>query len=167
DKGPQVGYYLEDNKSWTVCPRTQEEELRRIFEGMGLRDKFTGGHHLVGGFVGLEAMADCWVKPQVEAWVQGIETLASVAACYPHTAHDGLVVSLQAEWQYLCHMATGVEKHFGPVEDSLRTCFVPVILDLNSPTDNEWRWLLGNSAKQGGLAIRNPLESAPCLHQAS
>ncbi|KAL7530537.1 hypothetical protein ACHAWF_003421 [Thalassiosira exigua] len=65
DKGPQVSYYLEDDKSWAVCPRVQEEELKGVFEGAGLWVKFTRGHRLVGGFVGSEAMADRWVKPQV------------------------------------------------------------------------------------------------------
>ncbi|KAL7519486.1 hypothetical protein ACHAWF_000244 [Thalassiosira exigua] len=63
-------------------------------------------------------------------------------------------------------MVQVVERHVDPMEDAMRTRFIPTVLDLDSPIDDEWRRLLGNSTKQGGLAIRNPLEYVPCLHQA-
>eukprot|EP00804_Cyclotella_cryptica_P004744 CCRYP_016226-RG/>CCRYP_016226-RG protein AED:0.29 eAED:0.29 QI:0/-1/0/1/-1/1/1/0/415 len=86
---------------------------------------------------------------------------------YPQSAYAGLVNCLQAEWQYLCRVEPGVGPHLEPVEEALRTQFIPALFGGQDPISNELRLLIAQGVKQGGLAIRNPVREAERLHQTS
>ena len=104
----------------------------------------------------------------VERWVEGVDALARVAKRFPHAAYAGLTACLQAEWQYLCRVVPDVGPLLEPIEIALRERFIPALLSLESQdvTDN-FRKLLGQGVKQGGLAIRNPCEAAATLLETS
>eukprot|EP00957_Ditylum_brightwellii_P094769 7217013-Ditylum_brightwellii.AAC.1 len=69
--------------------------------------QFREGQRYVGGYIGAEATRLEWVRPQIEKWADGVRTLTSFAKQYPQTAYAGLVMSLQAEWQYLQRTVPG------------------------------------------------------------
>ncbi len=57
---------------------------------------------------------------------------------------------------------------FAPLELEIRTSFLPALLGiLLTKIDGEYRQLLTHGVKQGGLAIRNPVDTAPSIHSAS
>eukprot|EP00804_Cyclotella_cryptica_P022493 CCRYP_020698-RB/>CCRYP_020698-RB protein AED:0.28 eAED:0.28 QI:0/-1/0/1/-1/1/1/0/237 len=112
-------------------------------------------------------MQERWLQPMVQKWVSGVERLAKVAMRYPQSAYAGLVNCLQAEWQYLCRVEPGVGPHLEPVEEALRTQFIPALFGGQDPISNELRLLIAQGVKQGGLAIRNPVREAERLHQTS
>ena len=46
--------------------------------------------------------------------------------------------------------------------------FLPALLGIPpSEINGEYRQILTHGVKQGGLAIRNPVDTAPCIHLAS
>ena len=108
-----------------------------------------------------------WLSPMIQKWVMGIKRLAAVATRFPHSASAVLVLCLSAEWQYICRTVPDVSPSLKPVENALRTKFLPEVLGINGPIDNERRTLLGNGVKTGGLAIRNPTLAAASLHSTS
>jgi hypothetical protein len=112
-------------------------------------------------------MRERWITPKVDLWVNGIGKLAEVARKYPQSAYVGLVHVLQAEWQYVCRVEPEMGPYLAPVENALRTVFIPALLDLRGGVDDGFRLLLARGIKSGGLAIRNPVEAAPALHTAS
>ena len=81
--GPHFGDRPEPEKSFAICPLAAETEAKAIFEEEGLPVQFCRGHRYVGGYVGSRAMADRWVEPKVEAWVEGIKALSMVARSIP------------------------------------------------------------------------------------
>eukprot|EP00804_Cyclotella_cryptica_P019798 CCRYP_009693-RA/>CCRYP_009693-RA protein AED:0.29 eAED:0.30 QI:0/0/0/1/0/0.14/7/0/1059 len=97
----------------------------------------------------------------------GLEAGIEVARRYPQAAYAGLVNCLQAEWQYLCRVEPGVGQHLAPVEAALREKFIPALLGTDDPINDEFRLLLAQGVKQGGLAIRDPVGAANRLHRAS
>jgi hypothetical protein len=53
------------------------------------------------------------------------------------------------------------------VEAALREKFIPALLGTDDPINDEFRLLLAQGVKQGGLAIRDPVGAANRLHRAS
>eukprot|EP00804_Cyclotella_cryptica_P014859 CCRYP_020381-RB/>CCRYP_020381-RB protein AED:0.31 eAED:0.31 QI:0/-1/0/1/-1/1/1/0/224 len=136
-------------------------------DAAGLPVKWSWGLRYVGGFIGSEKMNRKWLEPMVQKWVEGVDKLAKVARRYPQAAYAGLVNCLQAEWQYLCRVEPGVGQHLAPVEAALREKFIPALLGTDDPINDEFRLLLAQGVKQGGLAIRDPASAANRLHRAS
>jgi hypothetical protein len=60
-----------------------------------------------------------------------------------------------------------VGKHLAPIEKALREKFLPALLGVDTPISDDFRLLLAQGVRHGGLAIRTPVETAPRLHQAS
>ena len=166
-KGPSVGYFPAPAKSWAICPKRAEAPAKAIMDAAGLPVKWSSGQQYVGGFIGSEKMQERWLAPMVQKWLDGIDKLARVARRYPQSAYASLVNCLQAEWQYLCQVEPDVGHHLAPLEDALRRKFIPALLGVDTPITEEFRLLLAQGVKQGGLAIRNPVAAAPRLHQAS
>jgi hypothetical protein len=110
-------------------------------------------------------MLERWLHQLVKKWVTGIETLAHIAVRFPQTAYAGLVSSLQAKWRYICHVVPGAGQYLEPVELALCEKFFPALPQVSEPVDDVFCQLLSHGVKMGGIAIKNPVTSAPHLHQ--
>ena len=78
----------------------------------------------------------------IQKWVTGIKRLAAIATRFPHSAFAGLVLCLSTEWQYICRTVPDVSPSFMTVETALCTKFLPAVLGIDGPIDNELRTLL-------------------------
>ena len=75
---------------------------------------------------------------------------------------------LQNEWQYVQHVVANTGQFFQLLEKEIWMSFLPAILGIPlTAIDGGYRQLLTQSVKQGGLAIQNPVDTAPCIHLAS
>ncbi len=94
-----------------------------------------------------------------------MKTLSVVAERYPQTAYAGFTFCLQNEWQYVQHVVADTGPFFQPLEREIQMNFLPALLGI-PPTkfDREYHQLLTHGVKQGGLAIRNPVDTAPNIH---
>ena len=165
--GPSIGYFPEPEKCWVICPPSSEPQARQVFNDASLPVSYCHGKRYVGGFVGSRKKRDEWLSPMIQRWVMGIEQLAAIASRFPHSAYAGLVSCLSAEWQYICRTVPEVGPSLAPVENALRTKFIPAIIGVDGPIDDDLRTLLGNGVKTGGLAIRDPTLTAASLFSAS
>jgi len=60
-----------------------------------------------------------------------------------------------------------VEKHLGPVEDAIHQHFIPALLEVEvEEVSEEFRQLLLNGVKQGGMSVRNPTKGVARLHKS-
>ena len=168
DVGQHFGYYLEFEKSIAVCPLADEPKLKALFANLDLPVTWTRGQRHVGGFVGSTAMQDRFVEPKVADWVHGVEVLAKISRTHPQTAYHGFTMSLQAEWQYMARVVPGLEAYMQPVEDAIQQSLIPALLGVPvADVTPDFRLLLANGVKQGGLNIRNPIAAAPRSRQSS
>ncbi len=96
-----------------------------------------------------------------------MKTLSVIAERHPQTAYAGFTFCLQNEWQYIQRVVADTGPFFQPLEREIRMSFLPALLGI-PPTeiDGEYRQLLTHGVKQGGLAIRNPVDTAPNIHLA-
>ena len=82
----------------------------------------------MGRFVGTGTSQAVWLLPQIQKRVDGIKTLAQIAKKYPQAAYAGLTYSLQQEWLYMQRVLDVGNVAFEPLEDALRTHFLPALL---------------------------------------
>ena len=106
-------------------------------------------------------MGTWWQK-----WVAAVEALAAVAVKHPQTAYAGFTFCLQNEWQYLQRVVADTGPFFEPLERAIRSKFIPALLGLTE-IDGKFRELLMHSVTKGGLALRNPVDTAAYVHVAS
>jgi hypothetical protein len=104
----------------------------------------------------------------VGKWVGAVKVLSAVVVRYPQTAYAGFTFCLQNKWQYVQRVVADTAPFFVPLELEIRMSFLPALLGIPSTEiDGEYRQLLTHGVKQGGLAIRNPVDTAPSVHSAS
>jgi hypothetical protein len=97
-----------------------------------------------------------------------VETLSKIAVKYPQTAYAGFTFCLQNEWQYVSRVVADTAPFFQPLEVAIRKHFCPALLGIGAGDLNgEFRELLSQGVKKGGLAIRNALDAAPYVHDTS
>jgi hypothetical protein len=162
-----VGYFPEPAKLYHICPKEEEAEASAAFEEAGIEVNYCQGKCYMAGFVGLEAMLEHWLNPMVKKWVTGIETLARIAVRFSQTAYAGLVSSLQTKRQYICRVVPSAGQYLEQVELALCEKFIPALLQVSEPVDDVFCQLLSHGVKMGGIPIKNPITSAPHLHQCS
>ena len=128
----------------------------------------TRGHNYLGGFIGSAETKDLWVGDKISVWTAAVETLSKIALKWPQTAYTGFTFVLQNEWQYVQRVVAGIGFLFAPLERMIRDHFLPSLLGIPAcEIDGEYRTLLSHSVKTGGMAVRNPLETAEFVHDTS
>ncbi len=104
----------------------------------------------------------------VSKWVSAVKTLSAFAERYPQTAYAGFMFCLQNEWQYVQRVVANTASFFAPLEKEIWTSFLPALLGIPlTEIDGGYHQLLTHGVKQGGLAIRNLVDTAPSVHSAS
>jgi hypothetical protein len=164
--GPQRGYYPEPAKSVVICPPDLPAPSRQPLEQFPFQ--FADGHRHLGGFIGNTEARTQWLTPRIAAWATAVELLAKAATKFPQSAYAGLTKSLQAEWQYMQRVVPDCGPAFQPVEDVLRTRFLPTLLQ--EPPDllpDHLRQRLALPVSHAGLGIPNPCQTADDNHAAS
>ena len=106
-----------------------------------------------------------FVKERVETWVSSVNCLAAAARKYPQSAYCALNRSLSCEWSYLQRVVQGLEEEFAPLRDVILEQFAPAILGREVlPREHQ---LLTLPVKYGGLALADPVHTAPQAYQNS
>ncbi len=82
--------------------------------------------------------------------------------------YTGFIFCLQNKVQYFQRVVTNTVPFITPLEEVIRTHFLPSLLGIPlTEINKEFCQLLTHSVKMGGLAIRNPVNTAPHVHRAS
>ncbi|KAL7479439.1 hypothetical protein ACHAW6_005204 [Cyclotella cf. meneghiniana] len=92
----------------------------------------------------------------IDTWVYGVNSLASVATRFPHSAYAGLVSCLMAEWQYICRIVPNIGPLLQPIEDAHHTKFLKAILGSDIAIDYD----LHNLLALGSILCNEPI----CTH---
>ena len=164
EHGPARGYFPEPTKSILVVQPANVERAKATFAHLGFTI-VTGARYL-GGHVGTVESRDEWVREKVNLWSEGVEALSKVAQSSPHAAFVGLQKSLQSEWMHLQRVVGGIGHHFAPVENSIRTTFLPALLE-SKEIDDDLRRIFSLPVKHAGIALPNPTTTASHNYSAS
>ena len=111
-------------------------------------------------------METSWIKEKVEGWAESVRTLAGVACKHPQSAYVGLQKALQQEWAFVQRVTPGIGDAFGPVEEEIKTPFIPEIF--RGVGDRApGREITRLPVKQAGLALLDSTRKAADNLQAS
>ncbi len=166
--GPPYGYFPEPGKLYYICKEEDEPAACQAFESFGLEINYSRGQRYLGGFIRSTQQKEEWLGELVNKWVSAVKTLSVFAECYPQTAYAGFTFCLQNEWPYVQRVVANTALFFAPLEKEIWTSFLPALLGIPSTDINGgYRQLLTLGIKQGGLAVPNPVDTAPSVHSAS
>ena len=159
-RGTDRGYFPEPSKSLFILDTPgQEEAEKREIAIKGLTLNFVSGSHYLGAYLGPQEELEAWVKPQVEAWAQGVRFLGEISQRHSQSSYVGLGMSLQIECQYLQMTVPGVGTLPGPIEEAIREKLFPALFEGEEINAEFWQ-ILGHSVKHGGLGLPDPRLSA-------
>ena len=161
--GPSYGYFAEPSKSVLVVKEPLFEIAQRMFQD--LQVSVVLASRFLGGYVGRNAEVHDYVKVKVEGWVKSVDCLAKAAHRYPQSAYAAFTHSLSCEWTHLQRVITGCDEDYVPLRDAIQKMFTPAVLGreiLSREHD-----LFALPAKQGGLAIADPVKSANASYTVS
>ena len=165
EMGPLYGYYPKPSKCILLAKPDRVELARTVFKGSGIdvltegaKDSgveiiTTGTRHL-GAAVGTDDFKHSYVKKKVTAWIQCVKALSNIAATEPHAAYSAYTHCLQSQWTFLCRSMPGNPALFEPLEDTIRTVFLPVLL--RREVNDLERDLISLPARMGGMGVVKP-----------
>ena len=153
EKGPKYGYFPKASKSWLIVKESLLEEAQVLFADTEVQITSDDKRHL-GAAVGSAVFKNDYISEKVEGWVASIERLAKFAVTQPHAAFSAFTHRLQSRWTFVSRTVPGLVEAFQPIEDAIRTVFIPSLLgrEVNALE----RDLFALPARHSGLGIFNP-----------
>jgi hypothetical protein len=165
---PQYGYFPEPGKLYYIRKAKDEDDTRQAFNSFGLEINYSREQRYLGGFIGrAKKKKEMWLAVLVEKRVAAVQTLSIVAEQYPQMANASFTFCLQNKWQYVKLVVADTAPFFSPLEAAICTSFLPALLGIPlTEIDGKYCQLLTHSVKLGGLAIPNPVDTAPSVRMA-
>ena len=105
------------------------------------------------------------MKSKVEKWSEELQ-LSSIAQIHPQAAYATFTHGMSSKWIYLTRTMEGIGPLLQPLENIVRTRFIPTLCGGPAPND-ELRDLLALPCRLGGLGIQDPTRMASHEHSAS
>ena len=122
---------------------------------MGITITTKGQKHL-GAVIGSEDYKNSYVKGMVNEWVQEIQELSKIAKTEPHSAYTNFIYSMKMKWNYAMRTIPELAKYLQPLEESIRTEFLPSLFSCS--INDTLRDLIVLPARLGGMRITNPVK---------
>jgi len=157
EQGPKYGYYPKASKTVLIVKNSEDLDLaQKAFSGTGIKIESEGERHL-GAAIGSEVFKNKYVSDKVHKWCQDIKLLSSIAVEEPQAALTAYTKGICHRWTFIQRTIPGISHLFQPLEDCIRTDFIPAILGKNvSDLD---RSIFALPVRHGGLGISNPVEN--------
>ena len=163
--GPSYGYYANAKKTWLVVKEAHYTSALSAFHGTNLNITTIGKPHL-GAPLGTQSFVTQYVKAIIDNWVNNVIALSHIATTQPHAAYSAFTHGLVHKWSYLARTVPDITRLFQPLEDVIRTKFIPCLTGRAPPNDLE-RNLLSLPPRLGGLGIPNPTITSDTEYTAS
>ncbi|KAL5505646.1 hypothetical protein EMCRGX_G007111 [Ephydatia muelleri] len=163
--GPSYGYFVNAVKTWLITKEETHTRALDIFKDTQIRITKEGKPHL-GAALGTSSYITEFVKAKVKNWSLELEQLASIANTQPHAAFSALTHGLASRWVYVARTIPNIGHLLQPLDELLRTKFIPLLTGRAAPSDLE-RELLALPAHLGGLGLLNPSHLSTTEYSAS
>ena len=116
EKGTYMGYFPNPAKTLFISNMPEQEDTaKREYAAEGIESNFTGGSWYLGAYLSPREEFEAWVKPQMEAWSQGVKVSSKTAKKHPQSIYSGLRMLLQLKCQYLQSNVPGVGTLMGTI----------------------------------------------------
>jgi hypothetical protein len=163
-RGPGYGYFVNASKTILVAKPQLQEEASKWFEGTGIC--CSDGARDLGAAIGSRTFISMYVAKKMSVWCDQMKQLSKFAVSSPHAAFSAFVHGMRHQWAFVQRTIHNISSEFEPLEEIIRTEFIPALLGGRLISDVE-RDLLSLSGKFGGLSIDNPVKTCDRLYGAS
>ena len=154
ESGPLFGYHPNASKSILLVKPEHINNAKLLFHDHNL-SIVTDGACVLGAPVGSSEFVTSWVTNKVQSWVKEISVLSTIALSQPQSVFSALTHGDMSRWTYICRTCPNIDSLLQPLENILRTTFLPALTSQDAP-DDCLRDLLGLPCRAGGLGIPNP-----------
>ena len=96
---------------------------------------------------------------RVDQWCDEMRLLSAIATTQPHAAFAAFTHGLLSKWSYLSRTIPDLGDRFLPLENIIRSEFIPSLTGNSSPNNSD-RDIFALPARLGGLGLRNPMRAA-------
>ena len=149
-----------------LVKKDHSDAAKEIFSNTGISIDLNGRRVLLGSLIGSPEFIHNFVTNSISDWVAQLETLAVIAIPHPQAAFSAFVHGFSSKWTHLSRTCPGIDDLFQPLEDAIRTKFIPALTGRDPPNDSI-RDLLSLPFRFGGLSISNPCARAASQFRAS
>ena len=126
--GPRIGYFPKADKSWLTVKPEHAEKANIIFHDTQINITSTGRRHL-GAVIGSQDYKASYVSTKVKEWNAEIEVLSIIARSEPHAAYAAFTHGYKHKFSYVIRTIPDIKQHLQPLEDVIRSKFIPSILN--------------------------------------
>ena len=161
DVGPSYGYFANPGKTWLIVKDDHLPRATELFADTGVNITTEGKRHL-GAALGPRPFVRRYVEAKVNKRVASIHSLSDIARTQPHAAYAAFTHGLSSKWTYLLRTVPDIADLLQPLEDAIRSKFIPALTGRDCVNDAE-RDLFALPARLGGLSLNNPVMS--CNHE--
>ena len=163
--GPKFGYHVNPSKTHLITKECHHSTASSTFGDTQVMITTDGKPHL-GAALGTTSFTELHVKNKVEKWSEELLHLSAIAQTHPQAAYAAFTHGLVSKWTYLTRTIANIGPLLQPLEDIIRTKFIPALWGRPAPNDN-LRDLLALPCRLGGLGLQNPTRTADYEYSAS
>ena len=161
--GPKYGYFPKASKTKLVVKDDKLHVAVEHFAGTGIATSV--GARDLGAFIGGQRAASDFIDLKVTSWCEEIKSLADIAKIEPQAAHAAFVHGFRHRWTFVQRTMSNVTLCMGPLEDTIRTVYIPALL--GRPVNDVERDMLSLKAAHGGACIDNPTKTTQLKFNSS
>ena len=154
EMGSQYGYSPNASKSILLVKEEHQERAQHLFQNCNI-SIVTEGACVLGSPIGTSEYVNNWMDNKVQSWVDEITTLSTIVRTQPQSAFSALTHGIMSHWTYILRTCPDISTHLIPLENTLRTVFIPALTSQGPPNDLV-RDLFSLPFRLGGLGIPNP-----------
>ena len=122
--GPDFGYFPNPSKTCLIVKDCFYDSAVSIFQDSGVCITAEGKRHL-GAALGSSSFVASFVHQKVSLWQQELTTLSDFSVTQPHAAYAAFVHGVVSRWNYLIRCIPNVCEFLLPLEEIIRTKFLP------------------------------------------
>ena len=130
--GPSYGYFPNASKTYLLVKEDTLMQPKKSFPTLGISIDLNG-RRVLGSPIGSPEFIHNFVTNSISDWVAQLETLAVIAIPHPQAAFSAFVHGFSSKWTYLSRTCPGIDDLFQPLEDAIRTKFIPCTYWKRSP----------------------------------
>ena len=146
--------YPNASKTHLIVKQEYVQSAKGLFDGSGITVIADGDRYL-GAAIGTRTYIEQYVKNKISEFIGEVKILLAFALTQLHAAYSAFCHGLIGKWTYLARTIPHSSELFTPLENAIRTIFLPSLTD-QSPFNDTDRNMLALPTRLGGLGIINP-----------
>ena len=137
DIGPQYGYNPNPTETILLVKPQHQRRARahQLFSSHGLTVT-TQGAVALGVPVGTPEFVDNKIRSKVDAWIEEIDCLSTIALSQPQSAFAALTHGVMSSWNYILRTCPNIITHLVPLQNTLQTKLLPALTGQSAPNDS-------------------------------